>query len=95
MPVFKVFYQENAKEILECYREIQKYDKGCPISYAKMKVQPEKLRYFMGKEKHCQSCGMPIDKETPYGTNADGSENKDYCQYCFQKGAFTDDRRCV
>lgn len=23
------------------------------------------------------------------GTNADGSKNGDYCQYCYEKGAFT------
>lgn len=36
----------------------------------------------------CQSCGMPLDNEC-YGTNADGSINKDYCIYCFKDGAFT------
>jgi hypothetical protein len=24
-----------------------------------------------------------------YGANADGSKSKDYCKYCFEKGAFT------
>ena len=24
-----------------------------------------------------------------YGTNADGSQNRDYCKYCYDKGAFT------
>lgn len=25
-----------------------------------------------------------------YGTNASGSENSEYCKFCFQKGAYTD-----
>lgn len=40
-------------------------------------------------EKYCQSCGMPMGAEETYGTNADGSKNEDYCQYCFANGAFT------
>jgi len=35
----------------------------------------------------CQSCGMPLSDEV-YGTNADGSVNKEYCKYCYAKGAF-------
>jgi hypothetical protein len=26
-----------------------------------------------------------------YGTNADGRKNEEYCKYCFEKGAFTQD----
>ena len=26
-----------------------------------------------------------------YGTNADRSQNEDYCKYCFENGAFTSD----
>lgn len=37
----------------------------------------------------CQSCGMPLQKEEDYGTNADGSKNDGYCHYCFQNGQFT------
>ena len=37
----------------------------------------------------CQSCGMPLQKENDFGTNADGSPNHEYCHYCFQNGAFT------
>ncbi len=37
----------------------------------------------------CQSCGMPLQKEEDYGTNADGSKNGEYCLYCFQNGLFT------
>ncbi len=42
------------------------------------------------EEKYCQSCGMPMQSAV-YGTNADGSENPDYCSYCYANGAFTAD----
>ena len=48
----------------------------------------------MGKtvERSCQSCGMPMGaNDEMYGTNADGSKNADYCQYCFENGEFTMD----
>lgn len=35
----------------------------------------------------CQSCAMPLDGNN--GTNADGSVNGDYCEYCYKNGAFT------
>ena len=38
----------------------------------------------------CQSCGMPMTA-ADYGTNADGTKNKDYCSYCYQNGEFTSD----
>lgn len=41
------------------------------------------------ERKFCQSCGMPMDSEELYGTNADGGKNPDYCKYCYEKGAFT------
>ena len=40
----------------------------------------------------CQSCGMPLTEETHFGTNADGGKNRSYCIYCYQNGAFTDER---
>ena len=39
--------------------------------------------------KSCQSCGKPINKTEEYGKNADGSQNSDYCGYCFKDGNFT------
>ena len=43
-------------------------------------------------EKYCQSRGMPMGtRNQMYGTNADGSKNENYCQYCFENGAFTSD----
>lgn len=40
---------------------------------------------------NCQSCGMPMKNAADSGTNADGSANKEYCSYCFQKGKFLDE----
>ena len=39
----------------------------------------------------CQSCGMPLTKNEDCGTNADGSINFDYCQYCYKDGKFLQD----
>ncbi len=36
----------------------------------------------------CQSCGMPMNDESVFGTNRDGSKNSDYCIYCYKNGAF-------
>jgi len=41
--------------------------------------------------KICQSCGMPMESPEDYGTDADGGENKIYCQYCWQDGKFISD----
>lgn len=38
----------------------------------------------------CQSCGMPMRKEEDFGTNADGTYNHEYCQFCLIGGQFTD-----
>jgi hypothetical protein len=37
----------------------------------------------------CQSCARPLIREDDYGTNADGTRNKEYCSTCFAEGAFT------
>ena len=44
----------------------------------------------MPNNNKCQSCSMPLSKKDDYGTNADGSPSKEYCRFCFQKGAFTE-----
>ena len=36
----------------------------------------------------CQSCSMPLTKETDYGTNKGGSHSMDYCCHCFVDGEF-------
>jgi len=41
------------------------------------------------EHKICQSCGMPMVTPEEFGTNSDGSANKDYCAYCFKNGKFT------
>lgn len=42
------------------------------------------------EERYCQSCGMPLgETDEMFGTNKDGSKNGDYCKYCFENGAFT------
>ncbi len=38
----------------------------------------------------CQSCGMPMKKMEEFGTNIDGSKNKEYCFYCYKNGKFTE-----
>ncbi len=38
----------------------------------------------------CQSCGIPLT-DAVKGTNADGSNNSDYCVYCYKGGRFTQD----
>lgn len=44
------------------------------------------------EERFCQCCGMPMGETNEYyGMNADGTQNEDYCQYCYDKGAFTAD----
>ena len=38
----------------------------------------------------CQSCSMPITGDGQFGTNSNGSINKDYCIYCYKDGEFID-----
>ena len=42
---------------------------------------------LLADERICQSCAMPFKYGKP-GTNADGTDNQDYCEHCFQKGQF-------
>ncbi|MFA7707516.1 MAG: zinc ribbon domain-containing protein [Candidatus Pacearchaeota archaeon] len=39
----------------------------------------------------CQSCGMPMKKEKDFGKNANGTQNYEYCCFCFRNGRFTDE----
>jgi len=44
----------------------------------------------MKKNKNCQSCGMPMNKDPNNGgTNSDGTKNLIYCSYCYENGDFT------
>ncbi|GGI39081.1 zinc ribbon domain-containing protein [Mammaliicoccus stepanovicii] len=45
----------------------------------------------MSKVKQCQSCGIPLDKKTPNGTEKDGSLSEKYCIHCYQNGEWTMD----
>ena len=41
------------------------------------------------QEHACQCCGAPFSvPHMPYGHDADGAENQDYCQWCYDKGEF-------
>lgn len=40
----------------------------------------------------CQSCGMPLAKPEDHGTERDGARSRDYCKYCYARGAFTEPR---
>ena len=38
----------------------------------------------------CQCCGTPFSvQDMPKGTEADGTENPDYCKWCYEDGHFT------
>lgn len=54
---------------------------------------PKKEKNFQEGQlpQFCQSCGMPLTKHEDCGTNADGSINYDYCQYCYKDGKFLQD----
>jgi hypothetical protein len=41
------------------------------------------------KAKICQSCGMPMQQPEDFGTQADGTQNPEFCTFCYQHGAFT------
>ncbi len=40
------------------------------------------------KQEYCQSCGMPMEDVSLYGTEKDGSKSQDYCTYCYEDGNF-------
>ena len=43
------------------------------------------------QEPSCQCCGTPFSvPNMPCGTDADGSENPDYCKWCYDEGQFAD-----
>lgn len=45
---------------------------------------------FGPKGPYCQSCGMPLTKDTKGGgTHADGSRSSDFCSHCYVAGTFT------
>lgn len=36
----------------------------------------------------CQSCGMPLEDKTLWGSEIDGEKTAEYCCYCYEGGAF-------
>lgn len=40
----------------------------------------------MENKLYCTNCDMPMTEEAHFGTNADGSFNKEYCCYCLKDG---------
>ena len=50
----------------------------------------------MDNKMRCQSCGMPISKESGnLGTNADGTNTKEFCLICFANGSFTQPNQTI
>ena len=43
----------------------------------------------MDLDLRCQSCARPLG-EGSFGSKADGSTTKDYCQICYQDGQFSE-----
>ena len=39
----------------------------------------------------CQSCGMSLELDSDKGTERDGSRSEEYCAFCYQHGAYTQD----
>jgi hypothetical protein len=46
-----------------------------------MPTQPQQLGPF------CQSCAMPLQQPSDFGTEASGFRQNDYCHFCYQNGA--------
>jgi hypothetical protein len=39
----------------------------------------------------CQSCGMPMQRDSDFGTKSNGSRSREYCRFCFRDGSFSDE----
>lgn len=64
--------------------------------YCVLKFTPQSATYYIDDEfvksdLRCQSCGMPMQTADQFGTNKDGSLNREYCCYCYKNGAFAQD----
>lgn len=40
-------------------------------------------------EEYCQSCGMMFTAPDQHGHEADGTETKDFCRWCYEDGNYT------
>lgn len=50
------------------------------------------IDYLLGNPGgQCQSCGMVLRHESDKGTEKNGGKSAEYCAFCFQNGAFTED----
>lgn len=45
----------------------------------------------MSEKPICQSCGMPMNDTSDFGTNAYGGQNFEYCHFCYRQGQFKDE----
>jgi hypothetical protein len=43
----------------------------------------------MAKKHFCESCGIPLQKESMHGTEIDGSYSEKYCSWCYMNGRYT------
>ena len=43
----------------------------------------------------CQSCEMPLEEPSQFGTNTDGSKSDDYCCHCWKNGKFTSPKQTL
>ena len=60
----------------------------CKLLAAALDVPVTRL-LEMPPEPCCQSCGLPLGKETDYGAEADGTKSEEYCTWCYPDGSFT------
>lgn len=92
--------QEGLAEKLGVTRQsVSKWELGQALPEADKIVAMSKLfqtttdELLIDEDPVCQSCAMFMVDDSyhganAYGTNEDGSPNKDYCKYCFVKGKF-------
>ncbi|MBD5084029.1 MAG: WYL domain-containing protein [Clostridiales bacterium] len=76
------------QEIFRAHSE--KPDTPCQVPGVTMEPSKteEVLQMDFANMKFCQSCGMPLTPGVELGTEADGSQNPDYCGYCYKGGQF-------
>lgn len=53
---------------------------------------PAAVLLDLPSEPICQSCGMDLRTVEDFGSNLDESVHTDFCKYCFQNGAFSNER---
>lgn len=75
-------YTTRARILDKTYK-IQNYSQFFRVNH----MQPEGT--------FCQSCGMPLNKPEDHGTEANGSQSKKYCAYCYQTGEFREPERTL